>query len=394
MFKVTSRYTLAALFLLTLQLLFTTGCWDRVDLNNRAIVVGLGIDSSPYEDKILVSAQIIDPTNVKAPQTAGGGGAEPFWIASSEGRSVFEAIRTTAHVSSRKLFLPHNQVIIFGEDLAQEGLKGHLDMLMRDYEFRETNWILVSEGKAQDILATKTRISSIPAFFIRDLITERIYNSQVAAINMKDLARKIMSKSTAPIASLIHVEDKGGEKILKLSYTAVFDHDLKMVGRLNDRESRGLLWVLGEVKTGIIVVTNPNGTCNYSLEILGAKSKIIPEFKGGKPLITVRIQETSNVGEISCPEDLSKPEVWRLMASLQNEAIRGEVEAALAKAQELKADVFGFGEAFHQKHPRLWKDMESSWQEIFPSLEVNIIVESMVKKPGLILSNVYTEKGE
>ncbi len=394
MFKVTSGYKIAALFLLILQLLFTTGCWDRVDLNNRAIVVGLGIDSSPYKDKILVSTQIIDPTNVKTPQTAGGGGAESFWIVTSEGRSVFEAIRTTTHVSSRKLFLPHNQVIIFGEDLAQEGLKGHLDMLMRDYEFRETNWILVSEGKAQDILATKTRISSIPAFFIRDLITERIYHSQVAAINIKDLVLRITSKSTAPIASLIHVEDNSGEKVLKLSYTAVFDHDLKMVGRLNDRESRGLLWVLGEVKSGIIVVTNPTGTCNYSLEILAAKRKIVPEFKDGTPTITVRIEASSNLGETSCSEDLDRPEMWKLMASLQNEAIRGEVEAALAKAQELKADVFGFGEAFHQKHPKMWREMESSWQEIFSSLEVDIVVESLVRRPGLILSNVYTEKGD
>lgn len=393
MFKVTNRYRVAVLFILVLQLLFTTGCWDRVDLNKRAIVVGLGIDSSPQEGKILVSAQIIDPTNVKTPQTSGGGGAEPFWITTSEGTSVFEAIRAMTHISSRKLFLPHNQVVIFGEELAEQGLKDHLDMLMRDYEFRETNWILVSGGKAQDILATKTRISSIPAFFIRDLITERIHNSQVAAINIKDLARRITSKSTAPIASGIHVEDKEGEKMLKLGFTAVFDHELKMVGRLDDRESRGLLWVLGEVESGIIVAKHPDGG-NYSLEILEAKSKIIPDFRDGKPIITVRVEEGSNLGETSRPEDLNKPEVWKLMASLQNEAIREEIVAALEKARELKADVFGFGEAFHQKHPKLWKEMESNWQEIFPVLEVNIVVESLVRRPGVISSNVYTERGD
>ena len=32
-----------------------------------------------------------------------------------------------------------------------------------------------------------------------------------------------------------------------------------MVGKLNDDEVRGLLWVLGEVKSGVILVSSPDG---------------------------------------------------------------------------------------------------------------------------------------
>ena len=388
------RYKIAALLVLILQLLFATGCWDLLELNKRAIVVGLGFDSSPHEDKILISAQIVVPSNVKTPQTAGGGDGQPYWIATNESTTVFEGMRAMTHVSSRKLFFPHNQIIIFGEDLAKKGIKDYLDLLMRDYEFRETNWIIVSEGKAQDILDTKTRVNNISAFFIRDLITERKFSSQAMAINIKDLARKITSKSTAPIASYIYLENTGQEKRLNLSRTAVFDNNMNMVGTLNNYESRGLLWVLGEVKSGIIVVESPNGKGNYSLEILKVKSKIIPEFKDGKPTITVRVKESSNLGETSCLEDLTKPEAWELMDSLQNEAIHQEISIALDKAQELKADIFGFGEAFHKKYPRLWNEMEPNWQEIFSSLEVNIIVESKVGNPGVIIKKVFSEKGD
>ena len=388
------RYKIAALLVLILQLLFATGCWDLLELNKRAIVVGLGFDSSPNEDKILISAQIVDPSNIKTPQTAGGGDGQPYWIATNESTTVFEGMRAMTHVSSRKLFFPHNQIIIFGEDLAKKGIKDYLDLLMRDYEFRETNWIIVSEGKAQDILDTKTRVNNISAFFIRDLITERKFSSQAMAINIKDLARKITSKSTAPIASYIYLENTGQEKRLNLSRTAVFDNNMNMVGTLNNYESRGLLWVLGEVKSGIIVVESPNGKGNYSLEILKVKSKIIPEFKDGKPTITVRVKESSNLGETSCLEDLTKPEAWELMDSLQNEAIHQEISIALDKAQELKADIFGFGEAFHKKYPRLWNEMEPNWQEIFSSLEVNIIVESKVGNPGVIIKKVFSEKGD
>jgi len=38
--------------------------------------------------------------------------------------------------------------------------------------------------------------------------------------------------------------------------------------------------------------------------------------------------------------------------------------------------------------------MEPNWQEIFSSLEVNIIVESKVGNPGVIIKKVFSEKGD
>lgn len=382
------------LLILVLLLPLISGCWDRRELNKRAIVAGLGLDSSPREGQILVSAQIIDPTQAKTPQTSGGGGGEPAWIITSQGSSLFEALRNMVHICPRKPFFPHNQIIIFGEDLARKGIKDHIDMLSRDYEFRETNWIIISEGKAQDILAAKTRINSISAFYIRNQIDERVSSSKATAVNLVDFSDRIMSKSTVPIASYIRFENQGKEKRLLFSETAVFNQDLKLAGILNDRETRGLLWVLGEVKSGIIVVENPSRKGKYSLEILEASRKIIPEIKDGKPVITVRIQASSNLGETSCAEDLLKPEKWKLIKELQNQAIREEVITALKKAQAMNTDVFGFGEAFHKKYPRQWREMEADWQGIFPALEVKILVESKMKRPGLIISNVFTEKGD
>lgn len=383
------------LILMIMFLILNTGCWDRRELDNRAIVSGMALDSTKKGREVLVSAQIIDPSKAKGPQSdGGGGGGKPFIMVDSQAATVFDAIRNMTHSSSRKLFFPNSQVIIYGEDLARDGIKDYFDMFTRDYEIRETNWILVSEGKAADVLSTQTEISSISGFYIADLINERGSSSQAVAVNTAELSRMIQSKSTAPVTSYIRTKKQGNKTRFFLTGTAVFNHDLKMTGKLNEEETRGLLWVLGKVESGIIVVESPRGEGNYSLEILKSSGQIVPDFKDGKPVITVKIKADSNLGESSRPEDLMKPGPWKTMEKLQNNIIRQEVNMALRKAQELNADVFGFGEAFHKKYPRQWREMEALWDEIFPSLEVRVVVESTVRRPGLTISNVFTAKGD
>ncbi|MGS0746340.1 Ger(x)C family spore germination protein [Syntrophomonas erecta subsp. sporosyntropha] len=87
----------------------------------------------------------------------------------------------------------------------------YFDFFMRDYEIRETNWIIVAEGKAADILGTKTKISEISAFYITDLIDERISHSKTIDVNIRDFARMIRSKSPAPTASYIRSEQHNNE---------------------------------------------------------------------------------------------------------------------------------------------------------------------------------------
>ena len=66
--------------------------------------------------------------------------------------------------------------------------------------------------------------------------------------------------------------------------------------------------------------------------------------------------------------------------------------AALNKAQELNADVFGFGEALHRKYPKQWKELEKDWDEIFPELEVEIVVETQVSRSGISIKPIIPAK--
>jgi spore germination protein KC len=120
-------------------------------------------------------------------------------------------------------------------------------------------------------------------------------------------------------------------------------------------------------------------------------SKIKPKIDGGEVTITVDITAEGRLQDLV----VSPGETPRMDKSLDQdlenrfaEAIRRDCERALTRAKELNADIFGFGNAVYRKHPRLWeKELAGRWDEIFPRLSVEFLVEAPIKRSGMILTS-------
>lgn len=69
----------------------------------------------------------------------------------------------------------------------------------------------------------------------------------------------------------------------------------KLIGELDEEESRGVLRVLGKVKRGSIVVSNPEG--KVSVEIMESNSKVKPIIDKGSIKISTEIEVENNLGE-------------------------------------------------------------------------------------------------
>lgn len=368
--------------LLIFSIFLCSGCWDRRELDSLAIVSGIASDKS-NDGQNFSTAQVIEPGQLKSPQESNKEGGEAFWNVRSTGDTTFDMLRNCTHRSPNKLLVSHCQIIIFGEDLAKEGIKKNLDFLVRDFEFRDTLWLLVAEGKGSEVLDTKTRLEKIPAFNISKMVRTQNFNSHAIGVNLHDFINLAISPSTSAVIPIIKVDEIDNEKSLNISGMAVFDKNLKLISKLNNEESRGLLWVIGKIQTGIIVVNSYQSNSTASLEILKTSSRITPEIKGNKIQIIVNIKAQSNLGDIQSTENLFNPEIWNLLNRHQSEAIQHEVSLALNKARHLNADIFGFGEAIHKKYPREWKQIEPHWQEVFPTIDVKVQVETKLGRPSM-----------
>lgn len=370
-----------------------SGCWNRRELDTLAIVSGVALDKATEASQVQLTAQILKPGEIKSTSKSGGqtGGGNPYFNLTQTGTTDFATIRKMADTSSRRLFWAHNQVIIVSQDLAREGVTKYLDLFIRDPELRLLVFILVAQGRAEDILKTKADLEKVPSLEIAKIMRDVVSSSFAPQITLKKFTERLLSKTTSPIAPLISLKGEGQEKKVSVEGTAVFKRD-KLVGQLNAYETRGLLWVLGEVKSGIIEVDCGEGQEKAGLEIVRADKKILPQMKDGKISITVKIREEGALAEQMCSENYTKLPAWTTLEEKQTAAIENEVRSALKKAQQLNTDIFGFGDAVHQKYPRLWKEIEPKWDEVFPTLEINVAIEAILSRSGRAAKPAYPQE--
>ncbi|QSQ07971.1 Spore germination protein B3 [Koleobacter methoxysyntrophicus] len=373
-----------------------SGCWSRREINDLAIIMAAAVDKAEEEGKVRLAVQIVKPEMIgkKKGDSNSGSTEEAFWVAASTGNTVYDAERMlTAHVP-RSLFWSHCRAVIIGEDLAREGVAQILDFFDRRHDMRRRMWFLIAKGEARDTLEVHRYIEKTSGNALHMLLQHAYDHSKGYYISdINQFLKRLSSKGTHPAAARVETVHGGGggekekETELKLTGTAVFKAD-RLIGWLDETETRGLLWVMGKAERGVIPVPCPahdKQDDKVSLMTMRAKSKIVPVICDDKVAITVEIEVEGDIGAQDCQENLATPDKIASLNKRYAEAVRKEVLKALNKAKdEYKVDIFGFGEAVMRKYPRVWEKLEKKWNdEVFPTIEVNIKVKANVRRTGI-----------
>jgi spore germination protein KC len=364
--------------------LWFSGCWDRKELKTQGVIAGMGVDRT-FDGKYQYTFQVIKPGEVGEPKKAGGGG-QPVWVGTSSGNTPYEAGRNIAFQSSRRMFFSHNQVMIIGKEAAKRGIRPILDLEFRFYQIHTLTPLLIADTTAREVLEVPGGMEKIPAVEIAGELRGAKYTSEVILVTFQDFFGYLISKTRAPVAPQVEVIDEGNGKRFLISGTAVFKQD-RWIGTLNREETRGMLWVTGQVERGILNIPSRPQMAEAAVEIIGAGVKIHPEIRHNKKLLfQIQINAEGNLQDFIAQQGLTNPskvnnkihELEKLGAGV----IRHEILASWHQARQLKADIYGFGEAVHRKYPKQWKEMEPVWESIFPEISLKIKVEVSLKRIG------------
>ncbi|MBC7335948.1 MAG: Ger(x)C family spore germination protein, partial [Clostridia bacterium] len=258
--------------------------------------------------------------------------------------------------------------------------------------------MVVDGSRAADLLQAEFELEPLPAeglFFLEEGVRTQLSTGLV--VELGDFLQMLEDEGIEPVAERVELVRKLPGEITgklerrevlsspKLSGAAAFKGD-RLVGWLNERETRGLLWVKGEVRGGTVVVPQPEVQGKFAtLEILRAKSKVRPVKKDGKVAIAVKVETEAELREAQA--FLDPVNNRELLASIERRlatAIRSEILAAVRRAQaDLRSDIFGFGATVHRSLPRDWRRLRDNWDGLFPSLPVEVEVKARLRRSGL-----------
>ncbi|MCX7714332.1 MAG: Ger(x)C family spore germination protein [Clostridia bacterium] len=380
------------IFVLCIFLLSLSGCWNARELNALNVVIGMGLDSAENSNDIEVTAQVVNLSksgSKKSKSEKGGGGMDIVNLTDS-GPDIFPIIRGYTHEVNRKLYFPHNQIIVFGKDFASKGVRDSLDFFLRDHETRLTVNVLVAKGKAKSIFEAEPEYLSLPAADIEQILEMQNATSETATLRLFDFMSCLTSKTCSAVAPLIEVLEEGGKKHYKIAGGAVFKED-KAVGELDKTQTRGMLWVTGKIKSGLLRVNAKDQ--NATLEIISAKSKVEPKInEDGTIVFKIKIAEKSSLGSQEGSENFATPENLHLLEIAGEEKIQEEIQSAVDKAMELDADIFHFSQSVQSKYPRKWENIKKDWDQLFKTIQIEYDIDVKINKTGNIAKPNYPEE--
>ena len=384
------------LFMIILCTLFLTGCWDRRELNELGIVLATGLDKGSAGELVLTS-QVVRPAAIRK-QGGGGGQESPIEIITARGSTVFEAIKNISKEFDKNVTFSHNKVLLIDEQLARDGLLPILDFLARSYEIRGTCWMIIAkDSMASKILGEKHGMNNTQAIYMNDIIVNKKQNSEVSAINILDMLKAVGGNEINPICGVMEIiQEKTKEvthKGVKLTGTAVFKKD-KLVGFLSDIETRGLNWVTGEVKGGVINVPSPTIKNKLiAIEIKRSSVSVKPKIEDETISFVIEVKEEGAIVEEQTLTDVSKLPVLEEIENSQKMVIEKEIKRTVDKVQkEYGSDNFGFGKALNDKYPDKWKEVKDRWEDMFPEVKYTVEVDAKIRNTGLLQKSVIEEK--
>ncbi|OZU90571.1 hypothetical protein CIL03_05350 [Virgibacillus indicus] len=356
--------------------LILSGCWDRIEVNDLAIVVATGLDKTE-EGEIELSVQIVNPKSMGSKSEGGQGGGKQNTVEKTTGKTIFDARSKLQEKVSRKLFWGHNHIIFIGKKLAEEGIRKHLDFFSRHPFTRLRASVFMTNEKPDELLKIEPDLERSSAEVAKDLAMLKVGLSVTA----KDLLDMLSGEKRGAALPMIQIErEPPNTEGLKIYGAAIFNNG-KMTDQLDDKEVRGLLWIRDEIDTASVTINPEEGEELISFHIFDATSKLIPSIENGNWKIKIEIVSEDDIVENETKLDMMNPKIIEKLKEQLEKQIVERVKLALEIVQkEMKVDVLGFEEAFHRHYPDEWR--KANWEEVFPEIEVEVVSEVKIRRPG------------
>ncbi|MGP4039471.1 Ger(x)C family spore germination protein [Gracilibacillus sp. D59] len=379
--------------IIRLVLLFTciillSGCWDKKELNEVAVVIGVGIDKvSENEDVYEITAQVIKP------QTEDKGSELPTWSVTAQGETVISAIKNMNRLSPRRLYWSHLQIIIFGEELARDGVAPIITWFERDRDSRAGSYLVVTRGSAQDLLNQKIELGSIPSKAMSDLLDSAEQRQIIARkVKLRDFTTALATPGIDSSVDVIHPKVIRGEvEAYEVKEVAVFKDD-KVVGYIDGPEIAGTELLKNTYDYFIL-----EGACpGYEEELFAFQTT---DFESEDELILkneeltykVNIFLEGNLSDQTCPVDLLAKDKMEQVEKKIGEVVTSQIENEFELAKEMGSDIYGIGQKLRRSYPNVWKEVKDQQNEILAKVKFDIQVTSNIRRSGLIIEPTQIE---
>jgi spore germination protein KC len=379
--------------------LLLTGCWDQRELSTITIVTGMAIDKGK-NGNFKLTIESINETELYD-QTATGN--SPSVLFSLEGETIAELAYKMNIGFSKSVIYSHMRTLVVSEAIAESGMMEFLDTFERSRELRDDfDVILAKEGEAADILQVVYTFQKSSSLKIMSQLESATKGwGSTPNVKVKDLISALTSPGRQPVMTAVRIQGKPkkGESVDNMKKTrpdaivvidsmALFKGE-KLVGFLSVEDTRNYLWTQNQIENTSISI--PCGGNQFAaIRITDSKTTVKGRIKNGKPKIGVDIVMEGAIYGSTCKGHMDDPKTYKKLDELTNQYVREKVSKTIQTVQDdYGVDIFGFGEVVYRQDYKQFKKVADHWDEAFKDAEIDVSVDTMIRRAGLRTNGVF-----
>lgn len=362
--------------------LFLGGCWDYLDIENRAYVFGVAVDKNPEGEGLLATVEIAHPQGQPQSGSPGGQLPEPPKVLKSRaGTTLGEALY---HIGdgqlSRVPLWQEVKAIFISEDVAREGIGPVIDLFFRSTVLNLRSFMYIVDGSAAETLTWLPDFQPLTSRYVRELERQFAKNPLYAKPKSVIMTSSRLIEAGAVMLPRIIMDE--GE--VRLKGSAVIQ-DGVWVGWLDEPTSIGANWLIGDLDRVMAQVgcpIKPGEELTMELNAAGRRLDFIVD--GDRIEARYRIEAIIRMLDMSScllnPTDLEDRQQIQRAAE---EWMREHLELAITRAQkELGVDFLGINLAFSRKFPNVWRQLH--WNDVFPNMDIHVETKASLAHPGVL----------
>lgn len=362
------------------------GCWDSMEIEERAFVSGVAVDKADTNNegnKLKMMTQIVIPNGlVSLPNNNGTG--KSYRNVSDQGKTSYEIKSAIEEKEDGILDNSHIEMVIVSDELVKDDYKlsDITDVFMRESGMNRDIILAVADGSAEDLLGIDSENVKLPSQYITQLITSNYNLVNRKPERVGDLQYYFIKDRSFILPYLKNANSETG---IELSGVAVFDgEEHKMAGTLKGEELSGL------------VLTRPSFTETLIVDFKGRLASFtIPDGRTDIKLLNrdpenlhfqLDVFLTGDLVEAFKGTDFIKEEnMDELKKTLRLEAEKVMTKTIRKVRDEYGLDVLELHEFLFRKHPDIWKQVEKEWEKgknYFSDVKITLNINVTIREPG------------
>jgi Ger(x)C family germination protein len=378
------------LFQLLIILLFTSGCWDKIETSNREFIALLVFDINEEamkeqdtgknvfcEEKpkiVKISFGLVNPSKLQS-------GDKAFVERTITGVNLADAVEGLAASSSRKPFFGHTTLAVFTERFASNpvAFRDALDELERNPIINRQMKIAFFTGDSSEALKIEPKLENLIAGYVAGIMQNSDILSSTVDMDLGGFLTFLRNGEGRTLMPVLSMKEggKGDVEVKKLALI----NNYQLYKIVDTKYIRSYKILTNKMKRGRKIIDYKGFSVPYA--IASSRRVIYLDSSNEKLKYTVKVEFEGDIEEFNFDQEIFKMQVIDDLKNNIEDSMKQELlETTKYFQNDIGYDYLGLKDYTHKYHSKVYEKYKDNWDQAFKDAEINYEVKVNIRRIG------------